>query len=467
MTRRPAPERRRARARGARAACVGALAILLAPGPAVAAETLTQALARAYRSNPALAAERARQRADDENVPRALSGFRPSVSVDLGFGPTFERDGQGRLRIASPGTYALNLSQTLYDGQRTAASVRSAESGVLAGRETLRSLEQTVLLTAVTAFMNVIRDRAVVELQRGNVGFLEEALRIARKRFETGDRSQTDAVQAEARLARGKADFALAGAALVASRAAYRAAVGTEPGALVQPDPEGFVEPGESSLQLRAGFDEHPDVRAAMHEVDASTNDVIVARSDLLPSVTAQAGIAGAIGRGLDNDTPRLAPSAGIAATVPIYDGGLASAQVRQAKETVGQRRFELEAARDQITADFRTNSGSLRAARDSARAARVAVEANEIALAGVQREAQGGQRTTLDILNAQQELVNARTNLIAAQRDRVVAYFATLSSSGALSHAHLRLPGPAYRPETHAAQTRDLWFGLSTPDGR
>lgn len=440
---------------------IGAELALAAP------ETLAGALARAYRENPTLAAERARQRSDDENIPRALSGFRPSLSVDLGFGPTFQRDEQGRLRTVVPGTFMLNLSQTLYDGQRTAASVRSAESGVFSGRETLRSVEQAVLLSAVTAFMNVIRDRAVVDLQRGNVGFLEEALRIARKRLETGDVSRTDPAQAEARLARGKADLALADAALVTSRAAYRAATGGEPGALVQPDPERFGEPGAGAPELRRSFDDHPDIRTAMHAANAAASDVTVARSDLLPTVTAGIGLAGAAGRTLDDTVPQRALTGTTGVVVPIYDGGLAAAQVRQAKEIVGQRRFEIESARDQVRADYRTNWGALRAARQSSESAQVAVSANELALAGVRQEAQQGQRTTLDVLNAQQELVNARTNLIAAQRDRVVAYYATLASAGTLSHEASRLAGPRYRPEVHERQVRDRAFGLTTPSGR
>lgn len=443
-------------------ALLGTVASLCLAGHA-RAESLSEALTAAYRRNPQLAAERARQRADDENVPRALAGYRPTISADLGFGPTFQRDEQGRLSRSSTVTPALTIVQPIYDGQRTTAAVRSAESGVFAGRETLRATEQSVLLAAATAYMNVIRDRAIVDLQRSNVAFLREVLRLSRKRLETGDVSPTDPAQAESRLQRGLADLALADAALVTSRAEYRAVIGHPPGRLAAPDP------GEGPLvtlaaSLRSGLEEHPDIRAAMHAADGALADVRVAASDLLPSISAQSGLNGAIGGPRDPDTPPFSASIGLQATVPIYDGGLASAQVRQAKETAGQRRFELEATREQVRVDVRSSWGTLEAARSATRAGEVAVAANETALQGVQREAREGQRTTLDVLNAQQELINARTNLIAAQRDRVVAGYASLAASGRLSQQSLRLSGPTYRPEQHFEQVRYLLRGTLTP---
>lgn len=443
-----------------------AMALTLATSTTASAETLQQALARTYRSNPQLAAERARQRADDETVPRALAGFRPSVVATVGAGPAFERDRPGGTSFTSAITPGLTINQNIYDGGRTAASVRSAESAVFAGRETLRGVEQTVLAQAATAYMDVLRDTARVELQRGNIGSLRETLRIARKRYETGDASATDPAQAESRLARAEADLALAESDLAASRSVYRQVVGAEPVGLDVPrSPEGLL-PSSVRAAILAALDHHPAVRGAQHAVDAAASDVRVAGADLLPSVTVQGSLSRVFGGALDT-TGAVPASAGLQASVPIYDGGLASAQVRQAKETLAQRRIELASVRDRVRADIRSSWGALEAARAAVPASEAAVAANELALAGVRREQMTGRRTTLDVLNAQQELVNARTTLLVAQRDRVVASYAVLAATGDLNAARLGLGGARYRPETHYRQVRDLPAGSRTPDGR
>lgn len=441
-------------------------AALAAATPAVA-ETLNQALARAYRGNPVLSAERARQRADDENVPRALSGFRPSVNLQAQFGPTYERSRPGTGdSLTSPFALGLTVDQTLYDSGRIAASVRSAESAVFGGRATLRGVEQTILLQAVTAYMNVLRDEQIVTLQLGQIDALTETLRIARARFDAGDSRRTDTAQAESRLARGQADLAVARSNLAASRAAYRQAIGAPPEGLVFPASPERILPKNLPAAIASARADHPAIRSAIHAVDGAEHDVKVAEADLGPQLTASGAIRRSFGpRQPSDQTPDLALTG--QATIPIYDGGAVSAAVRQAKETVGQRRMELQSTRADVVADMRTAWGALEAARAAIPAAETAVSANEIALAGVQREQLEGQRTILEVLNAQQELLNSRTLLVSARRDLVVAVYGALSAQGVLTSRRLALRGPNYRPETHYDQVRDLKAGVRTPDGR
>ena len=440
---------------------VCAVAAYLAAEP-VTAETLAQALSSAYRGNPTLGAERARQRADDESVPRALSGYFPSLAATVGFGPSLDRAGSGRFSLTQPLALGFSASQTITNFGRTLNAVRSAESNVLAGRETLRGTEADVLLSAATAYMDILRDRAIVELQRGNIGALEEVLRATRKRVELGDLRPTGQAQAEARLARGRADLAVAEANLVASRASYRLAVGHEPGTLGFPAAD-----VAASMQLRGsladGAADAPSIRSAAHLADAAELDAAGATAELLPTLGFRGSGSSSLGRSLTaSDIPLLAGE--VALEIPIYDGGAAYAQVRQAKEIVGQRRFELAAATDQVRADIRSAWGVLQSARASIPSAEAAIAANEVALAGVQREQLAGQRTILDVLNAQQELLNARTSLVTARRDRVVAAFSLLAATGDLTAARLHLPGPHYRPEVHYRQVRDKRFGLEVP---
>ena len=441
-------------------------AALAAATPA-GAETLAQALARTYRGNPTLSAERARQRSDDENVPRALAGYRPSINLQAQVGPTFERSRPGTGQsLSSPFVLGLTVDQTLYDSGRTAASIRSAESAVFGGRATLRGVEQTVLLQAVSAYMNVLRDEQIVTLQLGQIDALTETLRIARARFDAGDSRRTDTAQAESRLARGQADLAVARSNLAASQAAYRQAIGAPPGKLVFPPPPEKLLPKSLTAAIASARADHPAIRSAIHAIDGAEHDVKVAEADLGPQVTASGSIQRTFGPRLPSDqTPDLALTG--RATIPVYDGGAVSAAVRQAKETVGQRRMELQSTRADVVADMRTAWGALEAARAAIPAAETAVSSNEIALTGVQREQLEGQRTILEVLNAQQELLNSRTLLVTARRDLVVAAYGALSTQGVLTARRLALRGPAYRAETHYDQVRDLKAGVQTPDGR
>ena len=459
------------RAHSGRALRLLLIASALASGaPPAAAEPLAAALARTYRGNPQLSAERARQRVDDENVPRALSGYRPTIAGQATYGPTYARARPGSGDdVASPLNLSINLQQMLYDSGRTSATVRSAESGVFGGRATLRGTEQTVLLLAATAYMNVLRDEQVISLQLGNIEALTETLRIARKRFETGDSRRTDMAQAEARLARGQADLAVARNNLMASQATYRQVIGAEPRDLTFPPPPTGLLARSLAAATSSARREHPAIRAALHAVDGAEHDVKVAEADLGPQLLAQGNAQTDIGRSLSGDVATPAPtySLGLQATVPVYDGGLAAARVRQAKENVGQRRMDLETARVGVVADLRTAWGVLDAARAAVPAAETAIAANEIAVAGVRAEALEGQRTTLEVLNAQQELLNAKTSLVVARRDLVVASYGVLSTTGGLTARRLGLRGQHYRPETHYDQVRDLKATLRTPDGR
>lgn len=404
----------------------------------VRSETLAQALTYTIQASPTLNAERARQRSDTENIERALSAYRPKVAAVAEFGPRFDRQSPGRrLVITQPLTVGLNVNQTIADFGRTTAAVRSAESGVFAGREALRGVEQSVLLQAVEAYMAVARDGALLDLQRHNLVFLQEVLRVTRKRVETGDLSPTNLSQAEARLARGRADLATAEANLVASRAAYRLAIGREPTKVVTPEADPKLPSGLKEA-LAEGRSQSPAIRNALHLVDMATSDVAAATAELRPSIVASGAFSRTIGRTADTDP--VTPTVGVSATVPIYDGGAAYAVIRQSKETLGQRRIELAVARDQVHSDIRTAWGVREAARATVISAEAAVQANEVALAGVQNELSSGQRTVLDVLNAQQELVSAQTILLSARAERVTATYSLLASIGGLTAARLRL---------------------------
>ena len=345
-------------------------------------------------------------------------------------------------------------------------STRQAESQVLGARETLRNTEQTVLFNGVTAYMNVLRDTAILNLQRNNVEVIEEQLRQTRDRFNVGEVTRTDVAQAEARLAAGRSQVSLAESNLRASIALFRQIIGVEPRQLAPGRPLDRLLPRSVDVAVQTGLREHPAILSALHAVDVAELQVKVTEGELFPVV----GLTGSAAERFDNQVggdSRFTAAAVARITVPIYEGGEVYARVRQAKETVGQRRIEADATRDQVRATVITAWGQLEASRAQILAAQAQVQATEIALNGVREEARVGQRTTLDVLNAQQELLTARVNLITAQRDRVVNSFAVVQAMGRLSSRALGLRIPQYSAKEHFDQVKDLWIGLRTPDGR
>jgi outer membrane protein len=434
------------------------------------AETLESALARAYRGNPTIGAQRASVRATDENVPRALSLGRPRVSAtgDIGvqYLETSGTPARGGSSTTIPRGVGVQLDQTIFNGNRTLNSTRQAESQVLGARETLRNTEQTILFNGATAYMNVLRDTAILNLQRNNVEVIEEQLRQTRDRFNVGEVTRTDVAQAEARLAAGRSQVSVAESNLRASIALFRQVIGVEPRQLAPGRPLDRLLPGSIDAAIQISLREHPAVLSALHAVDVAELQVKVTEGELYPTL----GVTGATTERFDVQTPgdqRFTASAVARLTVPIYEGGEVYARVRQAKETVGQRRIEADVARDQVRATLVSSWGQLEASRAQIIAAQSQVQAAEIALSGVREEARVGQRTTLDVLNAQQELLTARVNLITAQRDRVVNSFAVVQAMGRLSTRGLGINIAQYPAKEHFEQVKDLWIGVRTPDGR
>ncbi len=454
---------------------VGAAAVaaaLLSARPA-SAETLESALAQAYRNSPTLNAQRAALRAIDEGVPQALAGYRPRItgSLDSGY-QHYEATTLSGGNIVRTNTNLnprggnVGLVQTVFNGHRTGNLTRQAEASVLAGRETLRNAVQTALLEAATAYMNVLRDTAILDLQRRNVQVLQEQLKQTRDRFNVGEVTRTDVAQSESRVAASQSQVLSAEANLKASQATYQRVVGVAPVNLRAGMPVDRLSPGTLDGAISQGRGQHPTVVAAQYTVDAAQHAVKAAEGSLYPTVTLESNV---------QKRWDLAPGTFDQLTgtvlgrvqVPIYQGGSEYSVIRQQKETLGQRRIELDVQRDQVRQSVVQAWSQLQATKAQIIAAQAQVTATEVALNGVREEARVGQRTTLDVLNAQQELVNARVSLVTAQRDRVVASFTLLAAVGRLSPEAMGLKTEVYDPRVHYHQVRDKWIGVRTPDGR
>ena len=464
-----------------KAAATFAVATLLICKPA-AADTLEAALAYAYVNNPQLNSQRAVVRATDESVPIALAGYRPKATVTANVGmqslSSTIREIGSTTPLGAPASYftqsgtntphgvGATVTQTLLNGFQTANRTKLAESQVFAARETLRTTEQTVLLNAATAYINLLREWGILELQRSNLEVLAEQLRQTQARLQSGNVTATDVSQADARINAGRTQLFTATASYESARAAYRQVIGLVPGKLAPAAPVDRFIPHTLVAAVSASVSENPLVTAAQHNVDVAIHQVKVAEGSLYPTLSLQ----GNVQKNSEITLTQLqnfTASATAQYSMPLYQGGAEYAAIRQAKETQGQKQLDLSVARDQVRAGVEQAWAQLDAAKRSLEFTRNQVKAAEAALNGVREEARLGQRTTLDVLNAQQELVNARIAVVMAQRDRLVNSYAVLAAVGRLSPKVLGISVQTYDPQVHYHQVRDAWVGVRTPDGR
>ncbi len=447
------------------AVTIGIAAFSFTPG--VKAETLEQALADAYLLNPVLNAERARLRAIDEQVALAKSGLRPFVSgtADTNY---VNQNSSVAGGVTSDGTthprgYAVQLSQPLFEGFQNLNAMRQAKSEVQAQREALRGVEQNVLLDAASAYVNVVRDQAVVRLRENDVRFLTEELKATRDRFEVGEVTRTDVAQAEARRSEALATLAIAQANLKTSRATYEQVIGHPPGNLQAPPSILHLLPQTLDVAMTLGDGENPAILNAVYTEESSLYAVEQIMGELLPEVTLEAQYEKRFDQSTtirDIETTTVTGRV----NVPFYQGGGVSARVRQAKETNNQLKREVEDARLRVHADVISNWGILQSSGPAINSAEAAVSANKIALTGVREEEKVGQRTTLDVLDAQRELLNSQIGLVSALRDRVVAEYSLYAAIGRMDAQTLGLSVPYYDPFEHYEIVKNKWFGLRPP---
>jgi len=435
--------------------CVGLLA---AP---VHAETLMDALAKAYTTNPTLQSARATLRAKDESVSQALAGWRPSLSMSGTTGARKQKTSTApNTTNMNPKTASLDLSQSLYAGGQTTADISSAENSVRAQRARLLASEQSVLLNAATAYLNVLRDQAVVELNVKNEDVLKSQLEATQDRFNVGEITRTDVHQAQSRYAGATADRIQAQGTLEASRAAYANLMGVGPEKL---------EPPKLALPMPTGLDDalklaeqtNPDVLAAEFDERAAADNIDSTSGQLLPSLD----LNGSASRSLETASKSYWATtyeATVTLSVPLYQSGSVYSKLRQARQTASATRMDLVQTRRDVTEQVRSAWETWVSTKARIEAIKTQVIAAETALEGVQREASVGSRTVLDVLDAEQEMLDASVNLVKSQRDETVAELTLLSSIGHLTATDLNLAVDLYDSQGHYQEVRDKWFGGS-----
>jgi outer membrane protein len=451
------------------------IAALLAGGGAAGAETLRGALVQTYQSNPTLNAERANVRTLDESVAIARAQGRPQLSGNVGLNQNVLTSNTVGGRTFSAG---VDVAYPLFDGGRVRNSVRAANERVAGGRATLRATEGDVFTQAVGAYMDVIRDRTVVTLNENEVKVLETNLQATKDQFEVGDLTRTDVAQSEARLALARSNLAAAQGRLRGSEETYRQVIGSLPGDLDPPDPLPPL-PTTPDQAVDIALANNPDLIAINAQARAAGLDVSVARAGRLPTVSAVTSASHLNFLGTANEQfgapagvnlpeTQTTAAVGVTARIPIYQGGLVGAQVRQAQSVQSQLLEQGVGIERQVVANVRAAFASYQAAEQSIAANQVAVSANTLALEGARAEQSVGTRTVLDVLNAEQELLNSQVALVTARHDAYVAGFSLLNAMGEAESRSLNLDGGAlYDPVANyrrVARNANDWAQDATP---
>jgi outer membrane protein len=443
---------------------VGALAALPAR-----AETLTDALASAYRNNPQLLGERANLRATDEGVSQAIAGWRPTVTFQGAIGAERSENtppappSVPASQVIHPHTYSLTVTQPIYNGGGTVAKTAQAEDSVQSERAHLVAVESSVLFAAVQSYFDVLRDRAVIALDKNNEQVLSRQLEATNDQFRVGQVTRTDVAQAEARLAAATATRHSDEGTLEVDSASYTRAVGHPPVDLIQPKLAPTI-PATRDQALALAAQKNPNVISAQFAESAARDNVAQVKAQLLPSLALVGNVQRLQETQLNN---RETTNASVLAqvTVPLYEAGSVWSQSRQAIENVGKAQGATDDTRRQAVQSATQAWETMQSARASITSLRTTIRAAQIALDGVKQQQQVGARTVLDVLNAQQELFGDQVALVKAQHDLAVAQFSLSQQVGNLTAVDLRLPVTLYDVDTHYRSVRDKLFGFGAKD--
>lgn len=426
------------------------------------AASLEEALLAAYDNNPTLLAQRASLRATDEAVPQALAGWRPTVTGSGTLGGVSSETRTTSTTDSDRTFYsaALSVTQNLYAGGSTEFGVDSAEASVNAARARLETVEQTILLEAATAYLDVLRDVAVLDLNKQNEARLLKQLEATQDRFEVGEVTRTDVAQAESRLSRARADTISSAGALEIAKAAYIQVVGEEiSGEVVAPILNlGLPESREATISMSA--DKNPSIKAVQYDYEQARLAIEVAYADVRPSLDLE-GTTSYRNDVSSEDTTIKDATVQLSLSVPIYQAGTVSSQVREAKESASVAMIQIEEEKRNVIEAATSSWENLQTTRAQIEAQNDEVRATRIAFEGVEQEAQVGSRTVLDVLDAEQELLDARVSLVRTKRDEFVAQFNVLSSIGGLTMRELGLSDALYNEIEHYENVREKWYGF------
>ena len=424
-------------------------------------ETLHDAFIQAYTNNPALHAARSELKAIDEGVAAAQGGRRPQVQITGQVTPQWRKESaitQGEFENNNEAQVNLEVIQPLYQGGRISARIRQSENQVRMQRARLRNIEQMILLQAATAYLNVIRDQAVLDLRINNEHVLERQLNATRDRFNVGEITRTDISQAESRVARATAERIQAQGQLISSQATYKRVIGIMPENLQEPQID-IDLPTSLNEVIAQAIAHDPNVLSARYIRDAANDGIDIAEGELWPRIDLRGSVS-QTRNDLSENNDRASAQVGIQITIPLYSSGISAAQTRSARQIAHQRNLEIMDAVRRAEERAVQAWYSLLTARSTIQSRQVQVSTVQIALDGVRQEERVGSRTVLDVLDAEQEVLDAQVELVSVQRDELVAIFTLLAAMGDLTIEQLNLQVEPYDEEAYYHQARGRLWG-------
>lgn len=444
--------------------CAAVLGAVVGGRPA-SAESLIDALVETYSNNPQLEAERAQLRATDEGIPQALAGWRPTVQLSGagGYQATENSPAQPPL---SPGYSAytawnadVSVTQPIYQSGRTVAQTAQAEDTIRAERAHAVAVESAVLFASAQAYLDVLRDQTIVQLNRENEDVLRQLFEATKKRAAIGELNATDVAEAQTHYNAAVASRQTAEGTLAQSRVAYRRAVGHLPAVLTPASIRPQLPKGpEQALQL--AVNNNPNVISAVFTESAARAAVLATRAQLGPNVN----VVGDVNRspnaslnGLQTTTESLV----LRVTLPLYEAGSIYSQTRQALETVGQRRDQIDDARRAALQGAGQALEAIEATRTTAATLNETVRSSRLAVEDLRKEVSVGARAVFEVLIAQQEQFTYRVSLAQTQHDLAVAEWNLAQQIGSLTAVDLKLPVTLYDVDKHYRQVRDKWWGI------
>lgn len=428
------------------------------------ADDIFEALAKTYNSNPTLQAARASLRATDENVALAKTGYRPQISLNGGY-----RDGENKVKkgLGADGDYdslsgSLNASQPLFNGFSTVNSVKSADRAVKAAQSNLANVEQNIFVAASTAYLDVLQNRAIVDLQKNNEELLKKKLDETMERFKVGEVTRTDVSQAKARHSQAISDRIASEGTLQASMATYAEYIGSEPEELSEPEKIKEMVPTSYDAALDEAMRNNYTIKQAQHLYAAKGYEVYSNVGELLPSLS----LDGSVGRNKaeQNHNKSTVDNSewGVNLSVPLYAGGSTNAKIRQSKYQKWQAQEGVLEAKRAVKASMQSAWENMKANESQLKAIADQIDASRVALDGVQKEEALGNRTILDVLDAYQELLNSEVNDVKARRSYYVSAMNLLASMGKMTAKDLHLNVELYDANKYYKETKDKWFSLN-----
>ncbi len=432
--------------------------------PDVGAVTIFEAMGNAYTNNPTLQAQRAYLRAVDENVAIAKSGFRPTIALEGNYSDShIHNDVYPVTTDGYDESISAVISQPIFNGFSTWNSVKAADNTVKAEQSNLYNVEQQILLEASTAYLNVVRDKSIVDLQVNNEKLLKKRMEETRERFNVGEVTRTDVSQAEARYSQARSDRIAAEGNLAASKAIYIQVIGAEP--INLEEPVGIAEMFPKSMEEAISYarEHNYALKAAKSSLNAQIYTVSANTGALLPQVNFEAAAVRGQTRDLEGKDPETNSFTwGVNMTVPLYDAGENRARIRQSKYQKWQAQEAVLEAEREMMSSVSSNWEYMISNQAKIASVKDQIKAYAIALDGVQQEEALGNRTVLDVLDAYQYLLNSNVEEVEAQRDYYVSGMQLLLSMGKLTARDLNLPVNLYDAETYSKETRGKWLSLS-----